>query len=107
MSPELRMSIGFAWLPLLVGWGRGGALARGSTLPAWGIPALARGSTFTLLALGHPALWHPGRIAEEELLHLLAENLAAVGIPQIQPIVVDDEARLALPHLPGFPANIL
>src|SRR5262245_43346899 len=107
MSPGLRMSIDFAWMQLLVGWGRGGTLARGRALPAWGVPALARGRAFALLALGHPALRHPGRIAEEELLHLLAEHLPGVGVRQIQPIVVDDQARLGLPHLPGLLRDVL
>src|SRR5262249_2381578 len=107
MSPGLRMSIGFAWMQLLVRRGRSGAFARRRALPAWGVPALACRSAFALLALRHPALRHSSRIAEEELLHLLAEPLPGVGIGQIQPIVVDDESRLGLPHLPGLLRDVL
>src|SRR5690348_4523616 len=73
---------------------------------------LARGRAAALLAgagrhlialpLRHPALWHLRLVLEEELLHLLAQQLARIRIGQIQPVVIDDQARLFLPHLPGL-----
>src|SRR5690242_3556774 len=58
-------------------------------------------------SLRYPTLWHLGILAEEEFLHLLAQDLAGIGVGQIQPIMVDEQARMLLPHLPGLLRDIV
>src|SRR5215469_10405568 len=66
----------------------------------------ARTCTHTNL-LWYPSFWHFGILAEEELLHLLSQNLAGFGISHIQSIMIDDERTLCRPHIPGLLRNIL
>src|SRR5689334_1979597 len=72
---------------------------------------LARGRAALTLrpanSLGHPALWHLRVLAEEELFHLLAQNLPGIGVGQIQAIMVDEQARMILPHLPGLLRDVV
>src|SRR6185437_224421 len=46
-------------------------------------------------------------VAEEEALHLLPQNLARVGVGEVQAIVVDEQARVLLPHLPGLLRDVV
>src|SRR5215469_10348391 len=75
--------------------GHSTALARRSATLAGGCAALA-----LLLAFGHPAFRHVRLRTKQELDHLLAQHLTRVGIGEIEPIVVDDQAGLVLPHIP-------
>src|SRR5690606_12615157 len=52
------------------------------------------------------ALGLRGTLAEEKFLHLLAQELARLGLDDDEPVLVDQHRLVAEPLLPGFPGDV-
>ncbi|MEZ4506110.1 MAG: hypothetical protein R2848_09780 [Thermomicrobiales bacterium] len=89
-----------------------------SNYPASSGRWIARGARATCVeALRHPllalrlaesipqAFWHPHR--EEEVVHLLSQQLTGLGISRVETIVVDQDGHMRLPECKSFGGYLL
>src|SRR6476660_5080147 len=54
------------------------------------------------LGLRRPAFGHLRALAEEELFHLLHQQLLRLRVGQVEAIVIDHQRGLLRPHVPGL-----
>src|SRR6188768_2265786 len=61
-----------------------------------------RRAALAALGLGSPTFGHLRALAEEELFHLLHQQLLRLRVGQVQAVVIDHQRGLLRPHIPGL-----
>ena len=57
--------------------------------------------------LGHISRWERRPLAEEEIFHVLADQLLRLFLPRHQPVLVEDHLHALFPQLPGLAGDVL